>query len=256
MPLLCCKLLAVSLPDCPVVRTFLAVHGFEWSADACRVDASCELASTCAWQSSSWRATSVLQGLALAPSNQWSTPYIVVELPAVPIGLGISGRHITVSLMSACMHAQQRSAAGEKIAIVVSYLKHSGICLALEPKRSSSLSGTHGRHDWGDNFWVNCSTRYNGCRRLKATQRRLFSCEQQRARASTKDCELLSRSYLDAYTPRRVTVSCLVDLFVSLQLSCHGNTYRFPIRGPVVLLTKGATFAMANTCFHTRHDPT
>ena len=50
---------------------------------------------------------------------------------------------------------------------------------------------------------------------------------------------------------RRVIMSCLVALLASLQLSCHGNTYSLPITGPLIVLTKGATFAVASTCFRT-----
>ena len=80
----------------------------------------------------------------------------LLSFQPVPTALGISDgvvtalNHITVSLMSA-MH-DSKALQVEKIANVMFYVKHSTICLALESKRSGSLSRTHDRHYWRDTF--------------------------------------------------------------------------------------------------------
>ena len=81
---------------------------------------------------------------------------LLLSFQSFPTGLGISDRlvtalcHIAVSLTSPMQDSKALQV--KKIANVVSYLKHSRIRLALEPKRSGSLSRTHGRHDWRDTF--------------------------------------------------------------------------------------------------------
>ena len=226
-----------------------------------KVNASCELASTCARQSSSWRAASALFGLALAPSNNGQL-LIIVELPSVPhttwnftLCRYSTSPHRSFIDVS---HAQQWSAAGQEN-LLKSCLTWSaaGSAKSWIPKEAVAWVGIPVVTTVETHFCIaNGSTRPSGCQRLNSTERRDSSL------MSSNEQEHLWRTVSFSLGPIW-TLTRLGESQWTVSLSCSFpcdwvamETHTvFSITGPFVLLTKGATFATANTCFRIRYDP-